>query len=939
MCATLALARCRPSSGTVLTSAFKYLCQLALVIYFGHPPPTWQATVQSTTWNDLPPDVRDSIIAKVAGSEPLETGNLRHMAVSREWLRATRNGVKALNLCRITDPTLTAAFVPSPSQLSHFPNLETLIVGAISAAPIECSVAPSLPNLKVLHYTYGVGLFNDTCKRYLHTVLQGCVQLRELRCDFSVYQFHLLREIASHTALTSLSLHSQGGCREDSWGGLLGRASLRDTISRLVCLQELTLCAPTPISIPSACFSPDSRLRSITLRCGKLQRLPSTFTTLQRLESLELDVDSFRRPPDLTLLTSLTSLVIHDSQREGEALDFRPLFSDLPWLRVLVVRSRNALEQVPAEIGCYTRLEALRLSFSEISSLPEPFGQLSSLKWLTLEGCSLSCLPETFSQLQQLNVLRLVSQYQPQELVETVELPGTLNSLEVGRSLLHQPDSLWSCLSLQELEVANLESASLPEAMGQLTSLTKLTVSLCRNLRSLPASLHLLPLLQSVALEYCGALTRVAPPQGPTPRFLNGDGVVHTGAVPLLDFLIHLSSLTSLTLHSCHGLEGIPRLRLYSSSSSSSRLTRMRISKCSNLAHLPHSLGSLSSLTYLEVATCTKLRSLPESLGSLSSLASLKLKSLGLTSLPHTLRSLPHSFGHLGQLTSLAVQDCTLELLPASQGRLSSLQELLIDGEGITLTPDFLRNLPALTSLELVRLREFPALTGLSSRQAPGLELFSSLKALAFTHCEELQQLPPHVWHITSLTSLRMYDCKKLCCHADSVLDMPALERLEVIRVDLNAFPRAVSCLSNLTSLILDSVTSRDSSITLPGWVCHLPALKHLSVEDNRMAALPEGLGGLSMLESLRITGPRLTDLPMSLGQLSKLTALALVNCVKLQHLPDSFTQLVALKRVGLTDCKSLVRVPLVDGQLPGRCELLVRRCRLLNLHVNGRDE
>ena len=105
------------------------------------------------------------------------------------------------------------------------------------------------------------------------------------------------------------------------------------------------------------------------------------------------------------------------------------------------------------------------------------------------------------------------------------------------------------------------------------------------------------------------------------------------------------------------------------------------------------------------------------------------------------------------------------------------------------------------------------------------------------------------------------------------------------------------------------------------------------------MAALPEGLGGLSMLESLRITGPRLTDLPMSLGQLSKLTALALVNCVKLQHLPDSFTQLVALKRVGLTDCKSLVRVPLVDGQLPGRCELLVRRCRLLNLHVNGRDE
>ena len=187
------------------------------------------------------------------------------------------------------------------------------------------------------------------------------------------------------------------------------------------------------------------------------------------------------------------------------------------------------------------------------------------------------------------------------------------------------------------------------------------------------------------------------------------------------------------------------------------------------------------------------------------------------------------------------------------------------------------------------------------------------------------------------LTSLTMKDFPKLRSNPDSLLDMPALERLEVVSMCLSAFPPAVSCLCNLTSLVLRDKRSMwwRGCAALPDWVCQLPALKHLSVVDQYIAALPEGLGSLSRLESLRIVAPRLKDLPASLGQLGKLTRLTLESCNKLQRLPGSFTQLVALKQVWLMDCRSLESVPLVNGQLPGGCTVVVRGCPQLELHVN----
>ena len=906
--------------------------------------------------------------------------------MSREWLSTIRNRVRALNLkqndvyyvggddeCNEAHGCppwgLPDALVPCPSQYSNFPNLESLFLKGISLPRNECSIAPLLPNLKVLHYTYcstSHPQWDEPCgKEYLRALLQGCGQLRELRCNFYQHQFHLLREMASLTALTSLSLHSHGQWCKSSWGELSGAASLPDTISRLVCLQELTLCGPTPTSISPACFSPAIPLHGITLQCENLQRLLDSFTTLHRLESLALDVTGFRCLPDLTPLTSLIRLDIRSSSLSVETaiLDWSCLFTDLPWLRVLRVGYIRSLRQLPAEIGCYTSLEVLHLLKLQFSSLPESFGQLGSLTELKLESCtSLTSLPESFSQLQSLQQLVVDDTHLRQVLSEMVELPSCLTSLKICPANL--PDCLWSCLSLQRLHVARFQSSSLPEAVGQLTSLTELTITDSDFLQSLPSSLQRLPVLQRVNLRFCCALSHVAP-QGLHPQLMNRYSMVHPGAVPPLEFLIHLPSLTTLTLHGCHsltrlaGLTGASSSRSSSSKSQSSgggggsggcsRLARISISNCGGLSHLPHSLGSLTSLTHLEVVDCHELFALPHSLGNLSSLAELELSRVGLQCLPESfgslsslrvlqivnycnLRRLPHSFGDLRQLTSLVIEKCSLKLLPGSQGQLVSLQELLIDGEEITLTPQFIPHLPALTALKIVMLKEFPPL---NSRQALGVGLFPSLKTLTFKNYREQQQLPKYFWHMSRLTSLTMEDFPKLRSDPDSLLDMPALERLEVAKMRFSAFPPTVSRLSNLTSLVLRDAMPWQGRAALPDWVFRLPALKHLLVDDQYIAALPEELGSLSRLESLRIVAPRLKDLPASLGQLGKLTSLTLEGCKKMRHLPNSFTQLVALKRLWLMDCRWLVSLPLVDGQLPGVCKLVVRSCPWLKMQVN----
>ena len=121
------------------------------------------------------------------------------------------------------------------SQLSRFPNLESLTFECYHAGPIKQSAAATCPTLRVLHIG---GYFNAASEADLLAVLRGCVQLRELKCILGKYGYSVPIEIRSLTALTSLSLwyNDRRGAGNDNHRSI----TLIDAMGSLVCLQKLT---------------------------------------------------------------------------------------------------------------------------------------------------------------------------------------------------------------------------------------------------------------------------------------------------------------------------------------------------------------------------------------------------------------------------------------------------------------------------------------------------------------------------------------------------------------------------------------------------------------------------------------------------------------------------------------------------------------------------
>ena len=587
-----------------------------------------------TTWHDLPAVIRASIIAKVAGSEPLKTGNLRHMAVSREWLSATCQGVRSLHLQPSTHVWWRSIDLPRHlrlaaadacrSLLSRFANLESLTFEWDYAGAIKRTTAASCPKLRVLR----LGTCdNAVTEADLLAVLQGCEQLRELHCHVGYHnllEFRVPKEIGNLTALTSLKL----SCRS------FHPVTLPDTITRLASLQELHL-DDMKFSIHPACYSADSPLRSLTLRCPSLEGLPDSFTTLQRLESLSLITRSFTRLPDLSSFSSLICLDLDGCRN----VDVRPLFSDLPWLKVLRLKCSD-LQDVPAEIGRYTSLEVLHIHvFDNITSLPEQLGQLGSLSELRLDSCHrLSSLPESFGQLQSLQQLVLQCLPRLQALPETLLQLTQLIGLNISgcKKLGSLPDSFGSMCQLRTLTLEGLDLVDQPESSGQLSSLTYLLIDDC-------------------------------PKRAPN--------------------LAALGSLRELKLLSIWSwnMEHLPDSLCYLTN-----LTCFELKSCLKVRSLPDSIGQLQSLQWLEVF-CPELRVLPDSLCDLSALTTLVL-TCGIAALPHRVSQLP-------AVKELIVESHRLAALPSDLGSLRELEFFSFSSSILKALPDSLGQLTNLITL------------------------------------------------------------------------------------------------------------------------------------------------------------------------------------------------------------------------------------------------
>lgn len=189
-----------------------------------------------------------------------------------------------------------------------------------------------------------------------------------------------------------------------------------------------------------------------------------------------LDLYTTSRPPEIRLLTNVTTLSIGDTFNElFELINLTKLivhelhrFSnktyELTNLKSLYLNSFDyrATIEISKEIGNLIHLKKLTLEHCTLESPLEEIGNLTNLKKLTLTDCNLQSLPEEIGNLSKLKVLNLDR-----------------------NKLTTLPEKLWSLAALTELIVRNNRLISIPSDISNLTNLQNFSF-FNENLVSLP---------------------------------------------------------------------------------------------------------------------------------------------------------------------------------------------------------------------------------------------------------------------------------------------------------------------------------------------------------------------------------------------------------------------------------------------------------------------
>lgn len=332
--------------------------------------------------------------------------------------------------------------------------------------------------------------------------------------------------------------------------------------------------------------------------------------------------------------------------------------------------------------------------------------------------------------------------------------------------------------------------------------------------------------------------------------------------------------LEKLILEGCKGL-----VKIHHSLGDMSTLTYLNLKECENLLELPSDISGLRNLEKLILSRCINLRELPEDLSGLTSLKELVLDWTPIT-------KLPDSIFRLKNLEVFNLGDCrSLDLLPHSIGNLNSLRELILSGTALQRLPDSIRNL---RNLELLELRMCKALTSISD----SIGDLTSLIELWLDRTP-IKELPASIGSMSHLKFLMLGHCRSLCQLPDSIGSLSSLVRLQLEGTQLKQITNEVGKLNNLEELNLGSIELLDS---IPGSIGGMLSLTDLGLDNLLIEGLPESIGLLESLKILKLTNCKnLRKLPASIGKLASLRYLYMDNNA-VTELPDEIGRLSRLK-------------------------------------------
>lgn len=521
-------------------------------------------------------------------------------------------------------------------------------------------------------------------------------------------------------AVTHCTLREQTITRLPAFGPALEQLAVSSCrrLASLAGIERCTRLAKLELGALSPAFD-------LAAECARLAELPE-------LATLELSL--IAAPPELAALPSLIELIL----RPGDVLDLASL-GGIATLRRLVLRGVTAmstsigalghleslkiersrkLRKIPRDLGKLTslvelvidapirtldpsiakctRLEILDVGNTSITALPDNVGDLTRLSRLALLGSQVSKLPRSIAKLTELRWLSLPSD---------VELPDTIAQLSVeefvGSEAIGAQIRLRAPATPYEDDVAFDKGDLLPEDLGDPRTL-KLAVS---SDHGQVTQLEKLRRVEHARLEVPDvrhALATLA-------RCVHLDWLELREVTDIPDEIGALGGLVGL------GVTG-PITALPEVLGSLARLAHLRL-ECPHLVEVPD-LPALETLAVtLETAELpaaftrsTTLRELTihcgndvKSLEAIGRLA--QLESLSLTGRIPDLDGLLHALATT-RLRHLAIGPAKGRKLPASIGKLATLETLDLHHTYISELPYELRSLAALTRVDLPS-REF----------------------------------------------------------------------------------------------------------------------------------------------------------------------------------------------------------------------------------------
>ncbi len=143
----------------------------------------------------------------------------------------------------------------------------------------------------------------------------------------------------------------------------------------------------------------------------------------------------------------------------------------------------NTIDQLDARIGQFGNLLELRLFQNPVATISPEIGQLKQLEYLDLNQCRLSEINTGFSELNSLQVLKIshnnLKQY-PQAILKLKNLQELQCVLTAEGGNL---PSFSNLVSLRDLSISLKGVEQIPEELGELSSLTKLTLTDCTEIK------------------------------------------------------------------------------------------------------------------------------------------------------------------------------------------------------------------------------------------------------------------------------------------------------------------------------------------------------------------------------------------------------------------------------------------------------------------------